>query len=262
MYPGETAIAGSTHTRLAAVLRRRGALDGAAAEWRVGSGLAMALFLVPVFGTLALFAARLNERLFLFLTREDGPLEWLQVLGFVVAGAFALLAGRLLQRRSDVRVAVLYLLLAASCVFLAGEEISWGQRLFGLETPGGLREVNVQDEITVHNILAVRTVLKLLVLALGAFALVGAPVIRRLAGRRPRELARLLAPPLFLASPFAILLGYNVVRFLLAPSSFLLEQEKNLTISRAGEWAEWCLAYGLACFAFLSWRRLRLLRSP
>jgi len=34
----------------------------------------------------------------------------------------------------------------------AGEEISWGQRLFDIETPQLLKEVNVQNEITLHNI--------------------------------------------------------------------------------------------------------------
>ena len=104
--------------------------------------------------------------------------------------------------------------------------------------------------------------MKLLILVLGTYAIAGAPLVRRLARRQPDELARLIAPPLFLSSAFAVLLGYNLVRFALAPRSFLVSLEDNLTVARTGEWAEWCLAYGLACFAFLSWRRLRLLRSP
>jgi hypothetical protein len=45
-----------------------------------------------------------------------------------------------------------YLGLAILFLFGAGEEISWGQRIFGIETPAGLQEINKQDEITVHNI--------------------------------------------------------------------------------------------------------------
>ena len=36
--------------------------------------------------------------------------------------------------------------------FGAGEEISWGQRLIGFETPDSLKEINRQDEVTLHNI--------------------------------------------------------------------------------------------------------------
>ncbi len=37
-------------------------------------------------------------------------------------------------------------------VFAAGEEISWGQRIFGLATPDFLIGLNSQDELNVHNI--------------------------------------------------------------------------------------------------------------
>lgn len=36
--------------------------------------------------------------------------------------------------------------------FAAGEEISWGQRIFNIQTPEQVREVNVQQEITIHNL--------------------------------------------------------------------------------------------------------------
>jgi len=34
----------------------------------------------------------------------------------------------------------------------AGEEISWGQRIFHIETPESLKQSNVQQEITIHNL--------------------------------------------------------------------------------------------------------------
>lgn len=44
-----------------------------------------------------------------------------------------------------------YLILAALFFFVTGEEISWGQRIFGWETPGWM-ESNVQEETTIHNL--------------------------------------------------------------------------------------------------------------
>lgn len=44
-----------------------------------------------------------------------------------------------------------YLVLALLFIFGAGEEISWGQRIFDIETPEVLQKENVQDEINIHN---------------------------------------------------------------------------------------------------------------
>jgi hypothetical protein len=47
---------------------------------------------------------------------------------------------------------LVYLGLALLYFFGAAEEISWGQRIFGIEQPGALAEVNVQQELNIHNL--------------------------------------------------------------------------------------------------------------
>ena len=47
---------------------------------------------------------------------------------------------------------LIYLGLAFLFFFGAGEEISWGQRIFGFETPKSLTQVNKQDELNLHNL--------------------------------------------------------------------------------------------------------------
>ncbi len=47
---------------------------------------------------------------------------------------------------------LVYLGLAGLYFFVAGEEISWGQRIFHIATPASIAAVNVQNEITVHNL--------------------------------------------------------------------------------------------------------------
>ncbi|MFN8374143.1 MAG: hypothetical protein U0694_14860 [Anaerolineae bacterium] len=46
----------------------------------------------------------------------------------------------------------IYLLLALVFVFGAGEEIGWGQRVFGWATPDELAAINEQGETTIHNL--------------------------------------------------------------------------------------------------------------
>jgi hypothetical protein len=47
---------------------------------------------------------------------------------------------------------LVYVGLALLFFFGAGEEISWGQRIFGFETPKALAQANKQDELNLHNL--------------------------------------------------------------------------------------------------------------
>jgi hypothetical protein len=47
---------------------------------------------------------------------------------------------------------LVYLGLVLLFFFGAGEEISWGQRIFGFKTPEQLAQVNKQDELNLHNL--------------------------------------------------------------------------------------------------------------
>lgn len=47
---------------------------------------------------------------------------------------------------------LVFLGLALLFFFGAGEEISWGQRIFGFKTPEPLAQVNKQDELNLHNL--------------------------------------------------------------------------------------------------------------
>jgi len=43
-------------------------------------------------------------------------------------------------------------LVTAACIYFAGEEISWGQQLFGWQSPEIMQEINDQQETNIHNI--------------------------------------------------------------------------------------------------------------
>jgi hypothetical protein len=52
---------------------------------------------------------------------------------------------------------LVYLGLAALFFFGAGEEISWGQRILGFQTPETLTQVNRQEEFNLHNLSVLET---------------------------------------------------------------------------------------------------------
>ena len=113
--------------------------------------LTYALFLLLLLTDAALFvfAQDWHAR---FVAGEDRATEWLTFAFFLGAA----LAGVGIVRRYAARMdrKVLWLLLGLSAFYLvcAGEEISWGQRVFGFATPEAIIEHNQQREFNIHNL--------------------------------------------------------------------------------------------------------------
>lgn len=89
--------------------------------------------------------------------REDHIIETLTAIYLFVAwvaSAVAYIRSRRLDHyASHTWVKQLsYLALAVFLLVATGEEISWGQRILGLETPEWVKAVNAQDELTLHNL--------------------------------------------------------------------------------------------------------------
>jgi hypothetical protein len=79
--------------------------------------------------------------------REDGPLETLTAL-LATGAAVLLLIG---LSRSDRPSRIFASLVAIAAILFAGEEISWGQRIFGFESTGVFATANSQGETNLHN---------------------------------------------------------------------------------------------------------------
>ena len=83
------------------------------------------------------------------LTREDYWVENLTAVWFLLASLLLFVtawwSGSFFRR-------CVYILGAVAMVFAAGEEISWGQRIFGFATPDFLMYLNESKEFNIHNI--------------------------------------------------------------------------------------------------------------
>jgi len=104
------------------------------------------------------------------------------------------------------------------CVVIAGEEISWGQRIFGWGTPVALEDVNHQGESNIHNIGVVQKAFNLGELFAGLYG-AALPILWAVPRIRAR-LARLdpiLVPPLCLVALFVLPFIYRSIRLILLP---------------------------------------------
>src|SRR5207344_1777464 len=107
-------------------------------------------------GALLVGLASVRPGLYDALVREDSVLEWLQFACYAAATVLAAWAALRLERGNRRLPAILFGLLALGCLFSAGEEVSWGQRLFGFGTPHELASANGQDELNVHDVVDVQ----------------------------------------------------------------------------------------------------------
>jgi len=141
--------------------------------------------------------------------QEDQPLEWATFWGFMVAAVFFIRAA-ILQREKR-QLPWFFAGLAAFCVLVAMEEISWGQRVLGYSPPRYFLENNYQQELNLHNVMATSLRKQLLGALLVLYGLL-LPLLKRIpAGNKLLTKLQITAPPAGLAPIFAMLLGLLIV---------------------------------------------------
>ncbi|MFY7696833.1 MAG: pectate lyase, partial [Cyanobium sp.] len=99
---------------------------------------------------------------------EDGPCEWLQFLGYAGASLCSFAVAWRRRRHWFSLPFLAWILLGLFCFLMAGEEISWGERLTGVGVEG-IRQINAQGETTVHNIPAVQGLMHFAFILFGIF---------------------------------------------------------------------------------------------
>ena len=85
-----------------------------------------------------------------FFYAEDMFYEWLTAIFYFAASG--ILVFTFFKKDLSGRYKLFIIAFAILFFFVAMEEISWGQRILGIETPETLAEINEQGETTIHNL--------------------------------------------------------------------------------------------------------------
>lgn len=115
-----------------------------------------ALFLTPfIFYYIAVITRLFPFDVFLQLVKEDHFIEYSQfwVLGFGSVSSFFI--AHKLKKKSELLFMALFVFFGLGFFFVAGDEISWGQRILAIEVNESVKQINRQDELTIHNLYAV-----------------------------------------------------------------------------------------------------------
>ena len=139
---------------------------------------------------------------------EDRSYEWISFAGFLGAAVFSLMT-LCYRNKMPQLVALFFLGIGLFYIVCAGEEISWGQRVFGWETPEAYAAANEQGETNLHNLEHLPIHPKDLVSWFMKLFGIGLPVIFYFVFKKRDHLLRRCVAPLSLVPLFIFVEVFN-----------------------------------------------------
>lgn len=119
--------------------------------------LKIAIFLFPLLILAIFIIIKLRfAEVYRPLMWEDSYIEYAQFLFFFLSTFISLYISITFFRSGFKIMGCLYLFLAIGLLLISFEEISWGQRIFNIQTTDFFNQHNYQDEITLHNLFELR----------------------------------------------------------------------------------------------------------
>lgn len=215
-------------------------------DWSLSRAAVRAILATPfVLPAVTILAGLVHRPTFDALVGEDMAGEWMQEVAWFAALVLAIVVTIRLARSGDRMLTILYSILVMALFFIVGEEISWGQRVFGLDTPDFLEGANRQRELNVHNIFGVQTWFSWAMFLVGLYGTVVPIVLWRRIGAWERwpVLAKAVVPHPLLIPAFLLMLVWRFYRNLFEPPASIY-----YGVSEFGEITELVLALAFLAF--------------
>lgn len=233
-------------------------LKEGAQAWGVSQRTMGMILVIPfIVAGMGAISALFGKEAYKWFTREDGFAESMQVLFYGLSLVMALIVTRRRQRSGERLIPLLYLGLSLAFVFMIGEEISWGQRIFGWETTSSLAEINKQSETNLHNIYGVGSTFKWVQMLVGAYGtILPLAVLRWPPGRRWRELTEAVIPHYTLVLFFLPMFVWRLFR-----NTLDVPEQLYFVVAEYNEVIELILVLGFVFFMAFQLRRLSVQQS-
>jgi hypothetical protein len=137
--------------------------------------------------------------------------------------------------------------------FLIGEELSWGQRIFGWETPESYASINKQKETNLHNIYGVGTTFKWVQLLVGAYGtLLPLVVLGSKTLQKYKAKISMVIPHYSLIPFFVLYFIWRIFR-----NFFEEPKEYYYAIAKYNEVMELIFSMGIAVFMIFQYRKFK-----
>ena len=189
---------------------------------------------------------------------EDHIIEWLQFFLFFISGILALIIAIKIGKVSKI-MRIVFIILAIGLIFVAKEEISWGQRLLNVSAPEvfdgdstvPLLGSNVQSEMNLHNFRTIHNLVGYVYIAIATYAIFSSLIVcifykvKKDVNKKTKFLISFLTPPLYLSAYFFPL----YINFFDIPVLGFTPQDLEMT--------EFLLSLGTFIFLMICLKRIR-----
>jgi hypothetical protein len=166
------------------------------------------------------------------IVKEDKIIEYLQFFVLFIGSVMSVVLSWLIRNSKNRLLTAFFIASAIGFFFVAGDEISWGQRLLGIETPESIKAVNRQEETTFHNLHIIEWAVIYAYIALSFFG----------------SFAYLLASPISKLSPLKRYLpNKHLIGYFILPLIFFAAQR----FIKNGIWHSWSEVVELYLYAGL-----------
>ena len=212
---------------------------------------------VVVFLLLVLFLAVNNLPVFRGLVKEDGLLENLQFIFFLLSCGLSWHLAIEMRRSGEKNTSIFFWLGVVLFFFIAMEEISWGQRIFAIPTPEWLLPLNYQRELNLHNIAYFG--MSKIYLFVGGYGVFSGAVYHYFVQHQKKSLLPSLKIE-FLIVPLSYALYFMPIFIFGAFPKMMWNLAASTKVFGFPELAEFLFAFG--CYLTLFYHLRSVLRSP
>ena len=209
------------------------------------------IFILPLFLTLIviLIQSIVGAESWKKMNTEGGIIEYGTSFAYILAFIFAIPIGKLFLQKKHKLLGYFYYLLAVFCLFIALEELSWGQRFIGVKSPEFFETYNSKSELSLHNLVWLETYLYYGFIILGILGGLSWLIVKLLDRKRKIKniYYKYLFPSWFISSFFLLVCIYfSILQY--------LSQWENL-LTPLKEFMELTLSLGFFGFIIISFFR-------
>lgn len=194
---------------------------------------------------------------YLILISEDGPVEYATFIIYFVTIIFSLLSAKIFFKRGKKRYGFLYFAMALVFIFIAMEEISWGQRIINLDLPEFFLE-STQGEMNIHDLPVVAIFEDPMIIIAGLIGGLLWVIFQKSKNTNFYSFKRFFVPGWYLMSYFIPVSIFYLMLNLTPPEQ--ISQEGfywNFTFPKEQEPFEFLLSLGFFGFILINYIRLR-----
>jgi hypothetical protein len=159
-----------------------------------------------------LVVALLHRESAVWLVKEDRLIEWLQFFFVMMSALYCLKIVRNYKHRYDSKpIRYVFSLLLVLLTVLALEEINWGQRIFGFETPAFIASINVQKQISLHNFVYFQRFRHWLMILFGIIGILLIQAGEKRDDSGEKSMLMFFAPPAFFTLAFSLIIFSGII---------------------------------------------------